>query len=97
MLEKVRQGLEKSLPEILVSELLESYTEVKNNFYLGKYRPNEVEGGRFSEAVFRVLEYRVKGKYTPLGKQLSTDKLIVELQNTSFGQKGGITSALLQL
>jgi len=75
-----RTALAPHLPAELIRELVECYKETKNNFYLGKYRPNEVEGGRFSEAVFRILEYRIRKKYTPLGKKLVTEKIIKELE-----------------
>ncbi|XOB42408.1 MAG: hypothetical protein ACKKMP_03555 [Candidatus Nealsonbacteria bacterium] len=87
MLEVVKRELKKSLPTVIVSELLKSYREVKNNFYLNHFRPNEVEGGRFAEAVFRILEHRLKGRYTPLGKQVDTNRLIAELQSIPFGQQ----------
>ncbi len=67
----------------LVHELLEAHSEAKRNFYLGGLRLSAVEGGRFCEAAFRLLEYETKnGKFTPLTKPLaSTDKLIFELSN----------------
>jgi hypothetical protein len=67
----------------LVHELLEAHSEAKRNFYLGGLRLSAVEGGRFCEAAFRLLEYETKnGNYTPLAKSLpSTDKLILDLSN----------------
>lgn len=71
MKDVIQRGLESKLPKRLVEELLESYEEVKINFYIGKYRPNEVEGGRFSEAVFRILEFVTKnGVFIPLGRKI---------------------------
>jgi len=68
-------------PKTLVDQVLETYAELKRNFYLGHLRPNEVEGGRFAEAVFRLLEHRTTGTHTPLGQHLDTDKLIRSLSN----------------
>src|SRR5512138_671790 len=67
----------------LVHELLEAHAEAKRNFYLGGLRLSAVEGGRFCEAAFRLLEYATKNRqFTPLTKPLaSTDKLILELSN----------------
>jgi hypothetical protein len=50
---------------------------------LGGLRLSAVEGGRFCEAAFRLLEYATKNKqFTPLAKPLaSTDKLILDLSN----------------
>src|SRR5260370_17029800 len=75
MLEVVRQGLSKSHNKKLVDELLEAYTEAKRNFYLGGLRLSAVEGGRFCEAAFRMLEEATTGTFTPLGKQLDVEKL----------------------
>ncbi len=67
----------------LVRELLEAHSEAKRNYYLGGLRLSAVEGGRFCEAAFRLLEYATKNKkFIPLSKSLtSTDKLILELSN----------------
>jgi hypothetical protein len=72
----------------LVHELLEAHSEAKRNYYLGGLRLSAVEGGRFCEAAFRLLEYATKNKkFTPLSKPLiSTDKLIVELSNLEGSQ-----------
>jgi len=87
MLELIRQGFEQKLPKQLVSELLEAYGETKSNYYLNKFRPNEVEGGRFCEAAFRILEVHAFGTHTPIGRQLDTEKLILRLQGIPFGQQ----------
>lgn len=79
MLEIIRKELESLLPKRLVSELLEAYEKVKNNFYTDHLRYNELEGGRFAEAVFRILEQRTRGNYTPLDDSLDTEKIINDL------------------
>lgn len=72
--------LASQLDGTLVRELLDAHAEAKRNFYLGGLRLSAVEGGRFCEAAFRLLEYITKGKvFTPLGKPLDTDKLINQL------------------
>src|SRR5947209_91647 len=67
----------------LVAELLEAHEEVKRNYYLGGLRLSAVEGGRFCEAAFRVLEELAGFSRTPLGKQIDTEKLIKTLANVS--------------
>lgn len=81
MLETIRQGLAKRYDKKLVDELLEAYVEAKRNFYLGGLRLSAVEGGRFCEAAFRILEEATTGKFTPLGKQLDVEKLREKLAN----------------
>jgi hypothetical protein len=44
---------------------------VKRRFHLGDHRPQEVEGGRFSEAVFRILQHRSGLAVTPLSTPLA--------------------------
>lgn len=80
MREIIRAGLIASLDSRLVDELLEAYAEAKRNFFLGGLRLSEVEGGRFCEAAFRLLEHITTNRFTPLGRQLRTDALIDTLE-----------------
>lgn len=75
----VRNALLARFPQKLVNELLECYTEQRRNLLLGNLRPNEVEGGRFAEAAFRLLEHFVGWSVTPIGTPLDTDGLIKRL------------------
>lgn len=78
----VRKGFAVAgLPLAIVDEVLEAYVEAKRRFHLGDHRPQEVEGGRFSEAVFRVLQHVSGQAVTPLGKTLpSVDRLLQQLE-----------------
>jgi hypothetical protein len=77
----VRKGLSASHSPKLVDELLEAYVEAKRNFYLGGLRLSAVEGGRFCEAAFRMLQERTTGTFKPLGKQLDTERLRNDLSH----------------
>jgi hypothetical protein len=81
-LDQVRVGfLAAGIPAAITDELLDSYTEAKRRYYLADHRPQEVEGGRFSEAVFRALQHQCSGVATPLGKSLPrVDDLIRTLE-----------------
>jgi|SRR5947208_2055336 len=81
----IRYNLEKAISPQIVGELLEAYSEAKRNFYLGGFRLSEVEGGRFCEAVFRVLEYVTSGKFTPLDRKIDAEKLFLRLANFPHG------------
>jgi len=72
-------------PNDLVHQVIETYVETKSNYYMGKLRPNEVEGGRFSEAIFRILEYITTKQYTPLNKKIDTEKILLKLANLQIG------------
>lgn len=66
---------DEGLPGELVEELREAYEELKENFYAGKHRPQEVAGGRFAEAGLRILQSQTGGldngdPYTPLNDRL---------------------------
>jgi hypothetical protein len=70
------------IPPDLVTELLDAFTEAKRRYYRTDLRPSAVEGGRFAEATFRVLQWATTGKYTPIGKTLpKVDQLLVSLEN----------------
>ena len=73
------------LPEELVHELIQAYSEARRNHYLGGHRLAEVEGGRFCEAAYRILEHIVGGYFTPLGRQLDVVKLTKHLANQPVG------------
>lgn len=76
----IEAQLSKTLDSKLVAELLDAHEEVKRNFYLGGFRLSAVEGGRFCEAAFRLLEEITTGSFTPLGKTLDSDRLIDRLR-----------------
>lgn len=70
------------IPDELVDELLEAYQEAKDRFASGDHRPQRIEGGRFGEATFRILQHETSGTYTPIGTPLPrTDDLIRGLEN----------------
>lgn len=68
---RVQQGFTAAgIPTELVKELLEAFAEAKRRFYRDDLRPSEIEGARFSEAVFRILEWATTQTYTALGDNL---------------------------
>jgi hypothetical protein len=79
MRKTIEAQLSGALPARLVEELLDAHAEAMRNYYLGGLRLSAVEGGRFCEAVFRILEYATTATFTPLGTSLSTDRLIDRL------------------
>ena len=69
--DRVRRGfISAGIPAELVDEVIQAFAKAKRRFYRDDLRPSEVEGGRFSEAVFRVLQWSTTQTYTPLGKTL---------------------------
>lgn len=58
------------VPTPIAHELFDAFTELKRRLAIGDLRPNVVEGGRFSEAAFRVLQWMTTGIHTPIGTTL---------------------------
>lgn len=80
---RVRRGfVAAGIPQELVDELVQAFAEAKRRFYRDDLRPSEIEGARFAEAVFRILQWEATQKYTALGKTLpSVDDLLKTLVN----------------
>lgn len=85
MLDQITASLNKHFDATLVEELLSSYQEAKHNFYLGGLRLGAVEGGRFCEAAFRILQQATTTKFTPLGKSIDANSIALQLANTASG------------
>lgn len=83
MLSMLTSSLQNHFDHKLVKELLGAYQESKRNFLIGGLRLNAIEGGRFCEAVFRILEQATTGGFTPINRQIDTEKLMVKLANLS--------------
>jgi hypothetical protein len=71
MLENLRNDLKNSKPSDLVDALIDSYIEIKENYYLQKHEPSELNGGKLVEALARILEYTFNGTYTAIGTSIS--------------------------
>jgi hypothetical protein len=66
-LDRLKQDLSTKYPGVLVGELLSAYERIKENFYLARHEPAELNAGKLCEAVLRILEYAAKGTYTSIG------------------------------
>lgn len=72
MLQNVSNDLKSKLPSELVDALLAAYEEIKQNFFLGKHEPLELNGGKFCEACFRIIQHETSGgNFTQLGVPVS--------------------------
>jgi hypothetical protein len=79
----VRDGfVAAGIPARLAEELLDGYAEAKRRYHLRDLRPQQIEGGRFAEAAFRILQHACGKDVTPLGRTLpSVDKLLKLFEN----------------
>lgn len=73
------KALSPPLPNEVVVRLLDDYQEIKQQFFLRKFQPSELDGGRFAESVLRLLEFQHSGIYTSYGKQLKSEEIINKL------------------
>lgn len=84
MLNNIKKQLSTSIGSVLVERLLESYIEIKQNYYLGKHKPSELDAGHFVELIIRILQYITNPdhSFTPLGTRLSK----IDKEVTHFAQ-----------
>jgi hypothetical protein len=71
MLNRIRADFYNKFPKEVVDALIDSYIEIKENYYLGRHEPAELNGGKFTEATVRLLQYILNGgRYDPLEKHI---------------------------
>lgn len=69
------------LPNDIVVKMLDEYQAIKNQFFLGKYRPSELDGARFAECVLRIVQHQDTGNYTPFGTQINSENIVNHVAN----------------
>jgi len=62
MIDQIKNHLIKAIDPPLVEALLKAYSDLKNNYYLGKYKPSELDGSHFAEVVIRILQLTTTGR-----------------------------------
>jgi hypothetical protein len=68
-------------PATLVKALLDAYAELKDNFNFERFRPSELEGGRFAEAAIRIAQHLTTGSHDSISKPLPPfDKIVAALE-----------------
>jgi hypothetical protein len=78
----INSTLARTLPRELVEAVLAAFDEIESNFVHRKWKASELDAGHFVEAVRRVIEHRLFGAYTPIGKSLPNfnDKLLLQYE-----------------
>lgn len=82
MLDKIKVDFSNQYPSELVDAMIDSYKELKENFYLNKHEPSELNGGKFVEACARILEQELRGHFTPLGTSIPNMNLFLRTFET---------------
>ena len=78
-IEQIKQDLSKQHPPDIINSIIDSYIKIRENFYLNKHEPAELNGGKFVEACVRLLQNQINGSYTPIGSPIRN--IIQELRN----------------
>jgi len=84
MINIIETQFQKHFPKTLVSKLIYHYAKLKSNFIQNKLEPGELNGAKFAEVVFRLIQYITdpQHQYTPLKHSLpSIDILVNQFQN----------------
>jgi hypothetical protein len=76
------------IPEELVNEMLKEYEENKRRYFLNDLRPAGLNGGRFCEAVTRILQFMATDKYVALADELKVDRTLSQLENATELEDG---------
>ena len=79
----IEAQFQKYFPKTLVSKLVYHYTRLKANFMQNRLEPGELNGAKFAEIVFRLIQYATEPQhqYTPLRQALpNVDNLVTQFQ-----------------
>lgn len=83
MIKFIETQLQKYFPKPLVSRLIHHYATLKSNFIQSRLELGELNGAKFAEVVFRLIQYATdpQHQYTPLRQSLpSVDTLVIQFQ-----------------
>ncbi|RZK36999.1 MAG: hypothetical protein EOO61_09580 [Hymenobacter sp.] len=79
---QVVAALSPALPSEVIEHLITEYQSIKQNFAFKRFRPTELDGGRFGECMLRLFQYFDSGTYTPFGTQVkNSDSIVNKMQN----------------
>lgn len=72
------------LPQEIIEHLVNEYQSIKQNLAYRRFRPSELDGGRFGECMLRLFQHLDGKPYTPFGIQVKdADTIINRMQNIS--------------
>lgn len=74
-----------SVPAQIVNKILDGFTEIESRFSRGDWKPAELNGAKFAEAIYRYLEWKKSGNFTAIGTQLNRSQIHHQVsQDTSI-------------
>ena len=83
-----RSFVDGGLPEDLTTALLDEYEENKRRYFLADYAPSAVNGGRFCEAVTRIIQFLGKDPHIPLDREIKVESALAKIENDTTLQEG---------
>ncbi|MEL4897878.1 hypothetical protein [Crocosphaera sp. Alani8] len=82
--EQLESALSESIPQEILTSLIDEYQNIKQQFFLRKFQPAELNAARFSECILRLLEYLDQGNYTAFKDNIkNTENLINRVGNNT--------------
>lgn len=70
----------KNIPEELVQNLEKEFQKLHKHYFLEMWEPSQLNAGKFSEIILRMLEFYNEGAYTPLNKQINRHKITASVK-----------------
>ncbi|MGA2467665.1 MAG: hypothetical protein ABSH06_25375 [Thermodesulfobacteriota bacterium] len=69
--QRIQALLESAYPKEIVSHIVKSFSEVEAGFRIEKWKNSELDAGHFVEAVRRLIEHQLQGRYTSFANSIS--------------------------
>lgn len=80
---EIEEALSRYIPEEILTKLLDEYQYIKQQFFLRKFQPTELNAARFSECILRLIEFLDTNNYTVFGEQINAQKIINRVSNNT--------------
>ncbi len=72
-----------NIPNDLVDVLQFEFQKLHQQYFLGKWEPSQLDGGRFAEAVLRILQHKDTGTFTAIGTQLNRSQIAISVKRNT--------------
>lgn len=72
-----------NLPSDVVGALQMEFQKLHQQYFLGRWEPSQLDGGRFAEAVLRILQHKDTGAFTAIGTQLNRSQIVSSVRKNN--------------
>lgn len=73
----------RSIPDVLVDALQVEFQKLHKEYFLGRWEPSQLDGGRFAEAILRILQDKDIGTFTAIGTQLNRSQIVSSIKKNT--------------